>query len=151
MAFAGDSGATRAEGGHAAQWGLAAILVGSLVVVLFPIAIGIIFAALYGAYEDVFAESRDFDLGIRGGWALVGAVAALALFSLICGIAGLASARARSQPVGLSVAGTAVALVAVAAAVVLLFTGVRATEWTRWLQEQRFQKGIQHPSPPPRR
>ncbi len=151
MTFAREAGSTKAEGSHAAQWGLAAILVGSLVILLFPVGIGLLFAALYGAYEDVFAESRDFDLGIWGGWVVGGGVVALALFSLVCGIAGLASARARSQPAGLSVAGTVVGLIAVAAAVVLLLAGIRATEWTRWLQEQRFQKGIQHPSPQPHR
>ena len=143
-----DSLARGAGGSHAGQWGLAAILLGSLVLLLTPLLVLLMFAAMLGAYTDPFVESRDIDLGLWGSWLLVGGVTALALFSLVCGVLGLAAAMSRKQPLGLSLAGTVVALAALSAAVVVILAEVRAAEWTRWFQMERFDRGIHQPAPP---
>ena len=135
-------------GNHSGQWGLASILLSSLVIVLFPLGVGLLFAGMMGAYEDPFVESRDIDLAITGMYVLVGGLLALAVFALACGIVGLVTARYRRQSVGLSVAGVVISVVAVAVAVVLLLGHLRAAEWARSLQKTRFGPGgIKRPTP----
>jgi hypothetical protein len=134
-------------GSHAGQWGLAAILLTALVLLLFPLLVGLMLASMWGAYNDVFLESRDIDLGLRGGWAVVGGIVGLALFALVCAVMGLAAATSRRQPIGLSLAGTVLSLIGLATSVVLLLVAIRTDEWIRWLQKERFERGIQYPSP----
>jgi hypothetical protein len=93
-------------------------------------------AVLVGADQDYAHTEADVTLGIWGGWTLLGGLAALAVLSLLCGVRGLAWSR--SQPKGLAIAGTVVALVAVAAATVLLLAGLRSDEWVRQVHLRRF-------------
>jgi hypothetical protein len=145
MAFMTDAPPQRPDGNHAGQWGLAAILLGSLVLILFPMIVGLLFACMVGAYNNAFLKSDDIDLGITGGWSVVWGVAALAVVALVCGLTGLISSSVRGQPRGLSVAGTLVAVVAVASAVVLVLASQRTAEWLRWLQKERYERGIWYP------
>jgi hypothetical protein len=146
MAFITDAPSRTTNGNHAGQWGLAALLLSALVLILFPLLVGLLFASMVGAYNNAFLKSEDLDLGISGGWAVVGGVAALAVLALACGVIGLVAAGRRGQPLGLSLAGTIIAVVAVVAGVVLLLAGQRTGEWLRWLQKERYQHGIWYPS-----
>jgi hypothetical protein len=135
-------------GGHSGQWGLASVLLSSLVIILFPLAVLLLFAGMMGAYEDPFVESRDIDLGVSALLVLVGGLLATAVFALVCGVVGLVIARHRRQSVGLSLAGVVSSIVAVAVAVMLLLIHLRSVEWVRSLQKARFGPGgIQRPTP----
>lgn len=140
-----------ATGTHAGQWGLAAVLISSLLLILFPMMVLLLFASMVGAYNNEFLESRDLDLGIAGGWVVIGTFGALAGFSLVFAIVAVAVAKFRGQPLGLPVAGTIMSLVSVAAMVVLFLAALRTSEWLRWLQKERFERGILYPHAPARR
>jgi hypothetical protein len=145
-----DEGGVRIPGGgnHSGQWGLASVLLGSLVMVLFPLGVFLLFAGMMGAYEDPFVESRDIDLGVSAMYVLVGGLLAVAAFALVCGVAGLVTAGYRRQSVGLSLAGVVTSVAAVAVAVVLLLILLRSVEWVRSLQKTRFgPDGLQRPLP----
>jgi hypothetical protein len=135
------------HGNHSGQWGLASVLLSGLVLVLFPLMIFLMFAAIWGAYEDPFVESRDIDLGVTAAYMLVAALLGLALFALACAVVGLATSLFRKQAAGLSVAGTVTSLISVGVAVVLLLVGLRCIEWVRSLQRVRYEQHIQQPSP----
>jgi hypothetical protein len=106
------------------------------------------FAAMMGAYEDPFVESRDIDLGVLAAQIVVGGLFCIALFAFACGVIGLASALFRKQSFGLSLAGTANSVLAVAVAVTLLLGMMRSVEWIRSLQKTRYgPDGIQRPTP----
>ncbi len=143
-----DTNASTANGSHSAQWGLASILIGSLVLVGWPIGMGLLFGSLVAIWHSDMLESSVLDLGVVGGWVLIGGVSGLALVGLLCGVTGLAAAKSHGQPRGLSVAGTLVSLVAVAAMVVFFLGALQAAEWIRWLQKERYEKGIQYPVKP---
>src|SRR5215471_16172788 len=114
-----ESGVRIPDGGnHSGQWGLASVLLSSLVIVLFPLGVFLLFAGMMGAYEDPFVESRDIDLGVSAMYVLVGGLLAVAAFALVCGVVGLGTARYRRQSLGLSLAGVMSSAVAVAVAVV---------------------------------
>jgi hypothetical protein len=147
MSTSADTTTVQPGGTHAGQWGLAAILLGALVILLFPMFLLLIGGLLMGSYEDPFVESRDIDLAVTGSWAVFGAMAGIALFSLICAIVGLVSARERRQPLGLSIAGFVVALAAMVITGILLLGLQRAADWTRQLQQLRNEKGIRRPPP----
>jgi hypothetical protein len=135
------------HGNHAGQWGLASMLLSGLVLVLFPLMVFLLFVGIWGAYEDPFVESRDIDLGITAGYVLVTTMLVLALFALMCAMAGLVTSLLRKQAAGLSVAGAVSSLAAVVVAVVLLLAGLRCIEWVRSLQRVRYEQHIQQPSP----
>ena len=135
-------------GNHSGQWGLASLLLSSLVIIMFPLMVGAMFAAMMGAYEDPFVESRDIDLGVLAAQIVVGGLFCIALFAFACGVIGLASALFRKQSFGLSLAGTANSVLAVAVAVTLLLGMMRSVEWIRSLQKTRYgPDGIQRPTP----
>jgi hypothetical protein len=144
-----DSGGRKPDGGSQSwQWGLSSVLLSSLVIVLFPLGVFLLFAGMMGAYEDPFVESRDIDLGVAVAYVLVGGLLAVATFALVCGVVGLVAACRRGQSVGLSLAGVVTSVVAVAVAVVLLLAQLRAAEWVRSLQKTRFgPAGIKRPTP----
>jgi hypothetical protein len=147
MAVTSERESSRSQGGHSGQWGLASILLAALVLLLFPMMVLAIFAAMTGAYHDAFLESRDIDLAIWATWAMVGGMAALAVFALLCGLMGLGAAVRRGQPAGLSLAGTVVALAAVAVCIPLILATLRGAEWARELQKERFGPGVHRPPP----
>jgi hypothetical protein len=148
MVTDGSGGRIPDGGNHSAQWGLSSVLLSSLVIVLFPLGVFLLFAGMMGAYEDPFVESRDIDLGVSAMYVLVGGLLATAAFALVCGVVGLVTAWYRRQSVGLSLAGVVSAVVAVAVAVVLLLILLRSVEWVRSLQKTRFgPDGIKRSTP----
>jgi hypothetical protein len=144
-----DSGGRSPDGGNQSwQWGLSSVLLSGLVIVLLPLGVFLIFAAMMGAYEDPFVESRDIDLGVAAMYVVVGGLVAIAVFALACGVVGLVASCRRGQSVGLSLAGVVSSVVAVAVAVVLLLVHLRSVEWVRTLQKTRFGPGgIKRPTP----
>jgi hypothetical protein len=136
------------HGNHSGQWGLASILLSCLAILFFPMLVLLLFAGMFGAYEDPFVESRDMDLGVTAAYVLLAGFWIIALFALVCGVVGLVTSRYRKQPVGLSLAGTVCSAVAVFFGVMLLLTTVRSAEWVRSLQKTRYgPNGIPQPTP----
>lgn len=127
-----------APAGHSAQWGLSALLLSMLIIILFPIVVMSLFAAMVGAYSNDFLKSSDIDLGVLATHVMVIGLLALAVFASLCGLAGLFSATKRRQPFGLSIAGTVLALPAVVLSLVLLSIALRCIEWSRGYQNDRF-------------
>ena len=144
--------APAASGSHSGQWGLSALLIGALVVMLFPIMVMSFFGAMAGAYTNEFLRSSDLDLGIITTEVSAGVLLALAIFALICGVIAILSALFRRQPVGLTVGGTVVAIVAVIVAVILVLIASKCIDWARDYQKHRFgpesKKGMQIALPP---
>ena len=142
----GTSGPT-ASGTHSGQWGLSALLIGALVVILFPIMVMSFFGAMAGAYNNEFLQSSDLDLGVTTTQVSTGGLLALAIFALICGIVGIMSAFFRRQPFGLALGGTVVAIVAVIVAIILVLIAQKCIDWTRDFQKHRFGQEWRKPNP----
>ncbi len=127
------------SGNHSGQWGLASILLSSLVIVMFPMMTLLVFASLLGVYYDDQLESRDIDLAVPTLYVAVAGLFGIAAFGLLCGLIGLLSALFRRQSFGLSLAGIVTSLVAVALAGAMVLIGSRAVEWTRDYQKDSFR------------
>src|SRR4051812_19021426 len=101
---------TAAQGNHAGQWGLAAILLSCLVIIFFPIMAIAILAVLLGAWQINEVELRHIEFAELGIRIVTYGLLALAVLALICGVMGLVRAVRRGQPYGLSIAGTPTAV-----------------------------------------
>lgn len=121
---------------RAAEWGLAALLLGAVVLVLFPIMTVVLLATLIGAWEINAVEWRHVEFGVYGGFAVIGGLLAMGLFALYCGVRGLALASRHHQTRGLPLAGTLAGAVAAVAGVVLLVIGIFVYEDTRRLKRE---------------
>jgi hypothetical protein len=121
-------------GGHSGHWGLAALLLGSLLLILFPIALATMLGLLIGAWNINEVELRHVQFAVLGGRVIVYGLLGLGVLALASGILGLARAGGRRQPFGLPIVGTATALVALAAAVVLVVAAEYVAEDTRRLR-----------------
>jgi hypothetical protein len=135
-------------GNHSGQWGLASVLLSSLVIVMFPMGIFLLFAGMMGAYEDPFVESRDINLGILAMYIVSCGLGAIAVYALFSAIVGLCSAFFRSQSFGLSLAGLVSSVVAVGTAGALLLATTRGVEWVQQLEKTRYgPDGLRRPTP----
>lgn len=114
---------TDSHGTQSGQWGLAALLLGFLLLLLFPIGLAVMIGLLIGAWEVSAVESRHIDFAILGGRVVVYSLVGLGCVAVIAGLMGLVASARFSQPVGLSLVGTLVAGVALAAMVVLTVAG----------------------------
>jgi hypothetical protein len=98
---------------HASDWGLASLLIGCTLLLLFPLGM-LVLSAIYlprGPINDF----RDDEIRLA---ALITDIAAYSLFGLaslavLFGLVGLVSGFARGQPVGLPTAGLVVGLISV--------------------------------------
>jgi hypothetical protein len=124
------------HGGHSGQWGLSALLLGALVIILFPMMTALILAVLIGAWEIDAVKSHHIDFAIIATRVLVYGLLSLGVLALISGVFGLVSAARRRQPFGLSLTGTTAALIAIAVAVVLVQIGNYAIEDTHRLRSE---------------
>lgn len=135
--------ATRPDplGGHSGQWGLAALLIAFMTIIIMPIELATFSGLLIGAWHINAVEWRHIEYSIIGCRVLIYGLLALALLGLFCGFMGLARAVRRKQPFGLSVAGTATAVLAVATAGLLVGAGEYMIEDTRRLraEHRRFR------------
>ncbi|MCI0460486.1 MAG: hypothetical protein L0Z62_26325 [Gemmataceae bacterium] len=98
--------------GHAAQWGLASVLTGGLVLLLAPlILINNILAAAFGPRRMGMSPAEITLVTWGLGISLV-LVLLLGLTALLFALVGVVSARVSRQPVALALAGLLVSLVA---------------------------------------
>lgn len=141
MSHALDVDAKRQGGSHSGQWGLSSILIGGLVVFMFPIVIMSLFGAMTGAFYDEFLTSSDIDLGVTATYVQVIGLLVLSTVALICAAIGLLSGLMRRQPLGLSISGAFMAIVAIVLGVVLFLIAERCVEWARGYQKERFGSG----------
>jgi len=128
---------------HAAEWGLAALLLSMTVLILFPLMTALILVCDKMAWVEYGVESRHLDFGIAGGYAVVYGLLAMALFAVGCGSAGLVAAVRRGQPFALALAGKIAGVVAAGAAIVLLQIANYIAEDLRHLQKKRSQGQIE--------
>jgi hypothetical protein len=130
------------QGSHSGQWGLAGLLLGFLVLILFPIGVGTILGLLIGAWNIDEVELRHVEFAVLGGRVVVYGLAGLGVLALLCGVLGLIRAFGRGQPFGLAFAGTATGLLATIAGVVLVIAGHYVIEDTHRLRSEhpRFRK-----------
>jgi hypothetical protein len=129
---------TSAQGNHSGQWGLASILLSSLVMILFPLILFLVFVCVIGMNWDDAHSSHDVDLGVTAAHVLIPGLLGVAVFALVCGVFGLASALFRRQSFGLSLAGTVTSVVAVVAAGFLLIATLHCIEWARNYQKTHY-------------
>jgi hypothetical protein len=129
---------TTVQGNHSGQWGLASILLGGLVLMLFPLLLMALYASLMGMYWDDQHQSRDVDLGVTTLYVLFFGLLGVAGFAVLCALVGLLSALFRRQSFGLSLAGLVTAALAVAAAGLLGIAGLRSVEWARAYQKDNY-------------
>ncbi len=136
------------SGNHSGQWGLSAILISSLVIILFPIVVMSLFGAMVGANTNDFLESRDIDLGVIATRVMVISLILLANFAMLCGFVGFLSGLIRRQAKGLAVAGLVMSIPALVLSIVLGMIANSCIDWSRGLQKDRFESGKpQHPVP----
>lgn len=138
MSHAATSESNHRGGSHSGQWGLSAILIGGLVVFMFPIVVMSLFGAMTGAFHNEFLKSNDIDLGISATYAMVFGLLILSIIAVGCAAIGVLSGLMRRQPMGLSIGGTVLALVAIVPGVILLFIGQRCIDWARDYQKEQF-------------
>jgi hypothetical protein len=131
-------GETKVQGNHSGQWGLASILLSSVVIILFPMITALMLAVIIAMVQDDANTSRDVDLGCSAAYLVVFGLFGIAVVAVLCGLFGLATALFRWQPFGLSLAGTLTALVALATAGVLVLIMLRCVEWTRDYQRTHY-------------
>jgi len=129
---------TTVQGNHSGQWGLASILLGGLVIMLFPLLLMALYASLIGMDWDDAHQSRDVDLGVTMVYVLFFGLLAVAGFAVLCALVGLLTALFRRQSFGLSLAGLVTAALAVAAAGLLTVAGLRSVEWARDYQKTHY-------------
>lgn len=98
------------ESRHAAEWGLASLLLGGVLTIIAPITL--IFNLIFWLQGPRIIAPQDMGLAHKAGIVGVGFVVVLCLVSLSFGIKAWRSASAAFQPAGLAVAGTLVSLLA---------------------------------------
>jgi len=126
-----------ALGGHSGQWGLSAILIGSLVMLAFPMVVGLEFGSLAGAYNSPdYVTLAHIDLGVIGAYSLVAGVFVLAGLSLLSAIIGLRHAARSRQPAGLAVGGFFIGVSAVLLTALLLIITNECATWVRGWQKE---------------
>jgi hypothetical protein len=118
---------------HAAECGLAALLLSMIVLLLFPLGTALMLGALIGAWEVNAVEARHIDFAVFGGYVVVIGLLGLSLVALGCGVWGIVAAAKRRQPFGLAISGTVAGVVAVSAMLVMLQIANLVTEDTRRL------------------
>ncbi len=101
-----DSAVTR----HAAEWGLASLLMGGILTILAPIVL--IFNLIFWLHGSQVIAPPQMRLAYKGVIAALALIVLLCLLSLIFGIKAWRSARTNYQPAGLGVAGTLISLLA---------------------------------------
>ncbi len=116
------------QGNESGHWGLAALLLSGLVILFFPIFIFLFLALLGGAWNIPEVERRHIDYSIVSLQVVVFGILAVSLFALLSGLLGLIASVRRKQPRGLALAGTLLAVLAVAVSVILLGTAYFAIE-----------------------
>jgi hypothetical protein len=133
-----NGGETNLHGNHSGQWGLASILLSSLVIILFPMIVVLMLAVTIALAQGEGETSGDVDLGCNAAYLVVFGLCGIAVLAFLCGLFGLATALFRWQPFGLPLAGTVTAVVALASAGVLVLIMLRCVDWTRWYQQTHY-------------
>jgi hypothetical protein len=98
------------ESRYAAEWGLAALLMGGVLAIIAPVTL--IFNLMFWLQGRRVIAPQDMALAHKAGIVGVGFIAVLCLASLAFGIKAWRAASATFQPAGLAVAGTLVSLLA---------------------------------------
>jgi uncharacterized membrane protein len=111
---------------HAAQWGLAACLIGVMQILFFPIMLTA-FAVAGGLLMDHSPERwvEAVPITLIVGWITIITMCSIGLFGLLCAVIGVISGLARRQPLGLAVAALPLTLVGLILTVAL--SGVALT------------------------
>jgi predicted RNA-binding Zn-ribbon protein involved in translation (DUF1610 family) len=121
---------------HAAEWGLASLLVAGVLILMFPLMLIVVIGGDAVAWAgDV--QGSDIDQAIGVGYLTGISLIGLGVLALFFGLMGLTAAAYRKQPFGLSVAGTLVSLGALFLAIMLMIVIVRIGDDLRKLQNQR--------------
>src|SRR5262245_4360115 len=116
---------------HAGQWGLAALLLGCFLLVLFPVMLLAEFAGAAVAVQDRSMDESAFRFFTGGFVAVAYGLIGVAILALIFGVIGLISALVRGQPAGLSCAGTVMAVASLALHILLVIITHRVVEELR--------------------
>jgi len=123
-----DAARPAAQGSHAGQWGLAALLLAIVPLLLFPLMVFLLIFLLRMAWETPELERQHLDYGILGGRAVIYGLGGLSALGLLFGLVGLLQGMFRSQPIGLPLADIAAALVSWAASGGVALTGEYVVE-----------------------
>jgi hypothetical protein len=122
--------------GHAAQWGLASLLTGGLVVLVAPLTLIVnILLAAFGPGR-LGLDAPQITLVTWGFAVGLAVVLLLGVGGMLFGIAGIFSARARGQPVALGLAGV---LVSVAGLLLFSIAAIDAVFVLVWFNRDPFR------------
>jgi hypothetical protein len=128
------------QSGHSGQWGLASVLLGALVVFLFPIMLATEWTCLFAIHNAApeFIKSEHMDMGVLTAYGVVIGMFVLAGLSLLGAIVGLGYALGRGQPAGLPLGGLVVGALAAVVTLALLYGTHEGATWVREQQKLRF-------------
>ena len=123
---------------HSAQWGLGALLLGGIIILLFPM-LSISFLALsVASWHSNSVDRGQLEAGVISSQVVVFSIFALDGVALLCGAWGLVRAIRHGQPFGLPFAGIATSVGALIVTVVLL-------QVTNYVIEDTYRLRKEHP------
>src|SRR5262245_45149062 len=70
----------------AAEWGLSALLLSTVVLIMFPLMAFLVLGCLIAAWESRGVQSQHIDFGVIGAYVVVYGLLLLSVFALCCGV-----------------------------------------------------------------
>jgi hypothetical protein len=110
---------------HSGHWGLAALFIGGVVLLLVPLLLLPFFLGTALAWSNPDFDDSAMSLAATGSTVMVSCLIGLSVLALGCGLLGLASVLFRGQPAGLPVAGTLLGIVGLAFSIILMIVTLR--------------------------
>jgi hypothetical protein len=114
-----NNSAPPAVGRHSLEWGLAALFIGSVVSLLFPLVLLVIALGAALAQTWTYWDPDNLRQADTSAFAVVYLLLGLSVLGVLCGLYGLVRALGGRQPLGACLGGLAMSLVAVALMVIL--------------------------------
>jgi hypothetical protein len=124
---------------HSGHWGLASLLMGSVVLILVPLFFLVFFTGAREAWNNPRFDATAMRLASIGSLVIAFSLVGLGLFGFLFGIVGIVSGLVRTQPGGLAVAGTLVCLIAMVLAIILMLATFRLNDELKKRVESRTQ------------
>jgi hypothetical protein len=138
---------------HSGHWGLAALFIGGVVLLMVPLLLLPFFLGTALAWNNPDFDDSAMSLAAIGSTVLVSCLIGMSILAMACGILGLTSALFRSQPAGLPVAGTILSAASLAFSIILMIVTVRLqTDLEKNHKQRNWEKLYPNPrlNQPPR-
>jgi hypothetical protein len=144
-----ESGTPRpASTAHSGHWGLAALFIGGVVLLMVPLLLLPFFLGTALAWNNPDFDDSAMSLAATGSTVLVSCLIGVSVLALACGILGLTSALFRGQPAGLPVAGTLLSGAGLVFSIILMIVTVRLqTDLEKNHKQRNWEKFYPNPRP----